>query len=148
MQHRNALLGPHKAVLRASADVLQLLQRHSETKQHSIMLTSASAVGRHSCCPQPSAAAAAAVLGILRCLPYELPSVRAVAIDADANAGDMAAGGLTAVYGTPARQVLVLAMQAFKGEKAKTLQMMGETNLCLGQMPNIVDKGLLLTVPL
>ena len=122
MCHQSALLAPYKAVLRASADVLQLLLRHSETQQRSITLASASAVGHHSCCPPPPAAAAAAALGILRCLPYELPSVRAVAMDEEANARKMGAGGLTAIYGTPARQVPVLALQASKVEKAKTLQ--------------------------
>jgi hypothetical protein len=83
----------------ASTDTLQLLHRHSEAKSRSLILSSASPAtprgcGRHT----PGTAATTSALGILRCLPYELPSLSAAAM-----LGRGTLGVTKAAYCTPER---------------------------------------------
>lgn len=106
-QIRRAELSSCLAALRASAETLQTLKRHSEA-QHRSLLLSASAAAENTGCSRDTAGstAANAALGILRCLPYELPSVTAAAILQDPLSPGSGFGNVDTSYATAARLVL------------------------------------------
>lgn len=95
-----------QAAVRASAAMLRLLQTHKTAlPQKAFALHSAGATAGTLTAVAPGKAAgpmaAAAVLGVLKGLPYELPSLTAAPIDADSAAVGAPTGGgsLVAVPG-------------------------------------------------
>lgn len=99
--------GYYKRALSASVNTLQLLQQRSDTKLHNLEIVSASAMPLRSCAAADNRSAAAlstaATLGILRCLPYEMPSLTARVIYEDSLSPGQSENAITAEY-TSARR--------------------------------------------